>query len=69
MMFTCAPLCANPAHGHARLRRTRKSAATKVVKNRRGKLVDLLPLPQPRRRGQVASIRRSTGRACSSRTS
>ena len=39
MMFTCAPLCANPAHGHARLRRTRKSAATKVVKNRRGKLV------------------------------
>ena len=39
MMFTCAPLCANPAHGHARLRRTGKSAATKVVKNRRGKLV------------------------------
>ena len=39
MMFTCAPLCANPAHGHARLRRTRKSATTKVVKSRRGKLV------------------------------
>ena len=43
MMFTCPPLCANPAHGHARLRRTARSATSKVVKNRRGKLtcVDL----------------------------
>ena len=43
MMFTCPPLCADPAHGHARLRRTARSATSKVVKNRRGKLtcVDL----------------------------
>ena len=39
MMFTCAPLCADPAHRHGRLRRTRKAATSKVVKNRRGKLV------------------------------
>ena len=39
MMFTCAPLCANPAHGHARLRRTSTAKATKVVKTRRGKLL------------------------------
>src|SRR4249919_2069464 len=40
MMFTCAPLCADPSHAHARLRRTRSARVTsKAVKNRRGKLV------------------------------
>ena len=37
MMFTCPPACANPAHGHAAARRARKPAATKVVKDRRGR--------------------------------
>ena len=37
MMFTCAPLCADPSHRHAAARRARKPTATKVVKDRRGK--------------------------------
>jgi aminocarboxymuconate-semialdehyde decarboxylase len=37
MMFTCAPVCAGPAHAHQPARKTRPTATTKVVKRRNGR--------------------------------
>jgi len=39
MMFKCALPCADPAHRHARLRRTRNAAASKLLPGRRGTLL------------------------------
>lgn len=37
MMFTCQPACADPRHRHAAARKTRRTATTKVVRDRKGR--------------------------------
>jgi aminocarboxymuconate-semialdehyde decarboxylase len=37
MMHTCQPACADPSHRHAPARKTRRTATTKVVRNRKGR--------------------------------